>query len=963
MLALVAAPTYAQATPAPKRADDVEHPGVQKALRERHAGFRSFVTKAGGAWTAHFNERSGAPALIYGDGLPVSQSGIASMEAAEAAATATLLEFPELWGAPVAQLQLTAKVKTGHLYIFTWTQTWDGLAVRGARVQIQVHETGRVAALVAEGVAIPGDFARVPPLGPGEAENIVKRGKRLVAGDTVDAADFMIFTKMENAKATPRLAYRVDVVQPWADVNERVYVDAQDGSILEVEPGHYNFDVKGRVTGTVNTSLDGGAAPTAGIPLANITVNVAGLGTAVTDANGDYAITTALAGPFNVSAQLTGPKFNINTAQGTKLSAAATTSDVGGVQVGDLVFNIAGDQFGTAQANAAMHHTFIFNYIKSKLPSFNGFGVQGVTTNIASTCNAYFDPNANTLNFYNAGGGCINSAYSTVLYHEFGHGVDDYYSGIVNGGLSEGIGDVIAMYATGSPYVGIGFQGSGTAIRTGENSTSWPASSCGGEVHCLGQTYMGFAWQAYKLLKQALGDAAGIAAAENALLGSLPANSSTIPNAVTQAFILDDNDGNLNNGTPNYASLAAAAQMKGFTPPVITILPISISHEPHPDTFSQSRPYPIFATMAASGGHAVTGATVLYSVDGGAVQQVPMQPSFAPGLFVGYIPPATGPKLISYWVRGTDDVNNVVTIPAGDSAFRFAVGRKTVLFSSDLESGAAGWTHVQVKVQDDWNWGKPQTLGTNVYDPKTAWSGENFWGNDLQNQASNQDGLYKASVENYIETPSANASGHTGVRVRFRRWLTVESGQYDQAEVYANNSKLWSNPLLTDLLDSSWTLQDLAAPAADNAANFRVRWRLVSDPGLQYGGWNFDDVEVYSLEATPVLNMNITPVATNVLIGNNVTLNMTGTPLGGYEIYVSLDPGPGALDGYGAFEAGLSAIGFVASGNFNAAGYAQLYFPIPYDPILQGLTFYWVGGVSVPNALPQISNVVATSFQ
>jgi hypothetical protein len=50
------------------------------------------------------------------------------------------------------------------------------------------------------------------------------------------------------------------------------------------------------------------------------------------------------------------------------------------------------------------------------------------------TCNAFFDPNEHTLNFFKAGDGCANSAYCDVACLEFGHAVDDQLGEILDGG-------------------------------------------------------------------------------------------------------------------------------------------------------------------------------------------------------------------------------------------------------------------------------------------------------------------------------------------------------------------------------------------------------------------------------------------------------------------------------------------------------------------------------------------------
>ncbi|MFN0208073.1 MAG: hypothetical protein ACKVS6_17345 [Planctomycetota bacterium] len=963
----------AQATPGPKRTEPIENAGVQQSLAERHAGLRTFIQKNGGDWRAHFNERTGAISLMYGTGIPVSASGFGSIEAARAAADAILARFPELWGTELKYLQFESSAKAAGLYVFTWKQQFDGLEVYGARVQIQIHEAGRVAALVAEGVTIPEGFSRTPRLAPEDAEVIVKSNKMMRSADTADVKDFLVFVKGENARAAPALAYRVDVEQPSAENYERVFVDANTGEILSVEPGRYNFnsssakhyvaDVKGKVEAALNTSLLGTAGPVAGVPLANVRVTVAGVGTTNTDADGNYYLATAQPGPFNVSAQLSGPNFNVVPSQGSALVANATSADVAGIQVADLFFNTSPTELTTSQTTAAYHHSVVRDYVKSELPSFNGYPNQSIFVNINDTCNATFNPSSNAINFFASGGGCVNTAFSTVIYHEYGHGVDDYYGGISSSSLSEALADIVAMYLSGQPVVGQGFFGGNSNIRTGENTTKWPATNCNNQVHCVGETFMGFAWQAYKLLKQSMGAEPGAQHAEKIFLGTLPFDNTSITNAVAQVFILDDNDGNTANGTPHYADLAAAAVMKGFTPPVVTILPITLAHDAHPDTYNQSQPYSIYADVAAVSPQLITSVTLDYNVDGGATQSVVMQPAGAPNQYLAAIPPVVGPKLISYKFRAQDTLNNVITFPPGDSAFRFGVGKKTIIFSSDLESGSAGWMHVQLAVQDDWNWGKPQVLGTNVYDPKTAYSGTNCWGNDLQNQQSNQDGLYKADVNNYLETPSMSASGKTGVRLRFRRWLTVENSTYDFATVHVNGAQVFVNPSGPDLLDSSWTLQDYAAPSANNVSAFKVRWQMDSDGGLQYGGWNIDDVEVYALEATPQYFFQIAAGSNQVLIGNDIVLNMSGSANQTYQLFVSLEPGPGALPGFGVLDCGLATIAFFIEGQLDSAGAGQILLPLPFDPILQGLDLYFTGGVTPSAGLPQIGNTIKIQIQ
>src|SRR5262249_4542685 len=123
------------------------------------------------------------------------------------------------------------------------------------------------------------------------------------------------------------------------------------------------------------------------------------------------------------------------------------------------------------------------------------------TVNIASTCNAFYT--GNTINFYQAGGGCVNTAYSTVIAHEWGNGLDDRHVCMSQiQGLCEGWGDICAMYLTDQPIIGENFYTTGAFIRTGLNTTQYPPPS---EVHAAGEVWMGFAWNLRDRLATTLG--------------------------------------------------------------------------------------------------------------------------------------------------------------------------------------------------------------------------------------------------------------------------------------------------------------------------------------------------------------------------------------------------------------------------------------------------------------------------
>lgn len=953
---LIPSVASAQATPGPRRTDKADNPEIQRLLQNAHPGFRAFQAKHPGSWTAQFDERIAAPALIYGSGIPLG-GRIGSMAAARQAAREVLDGNTELWGADLRYFAPAGEVKTGPLYVFTWKQQFDDLDVVGARIQIQIHESGRVAALAATGVAIPTGMNRTPALSTAQAEAAVIQKKRMGAADTVIAKDLVLFPVMENGVAVPRVAYVVEAEQPSVNIYEQIMVDGNTGAILDVAPLRYELDVKGKITGFANKELSGLGAPTE-VPVEGATVTVPGLGSAVTDKDGNYTIPgTATVGGV-VKVQLNGPLYTIFNAAGSNFGISASSGMVlNGNLIQDIVMNSVPTEFITSQITAATEVASVREYTESEIPSFVHFAGMPVTVNISSTCNAYYS--AGTINFYAAGGACVNTCYSTVVYHEYGHAVDAHFGGISSGALSEALADILAMYMTDQPLVGQDFKGPGTIIRTGENTKSWPAANCFLEVHCVGETFMGFAWQALKKLKIKHGDAAGRDIAETIVLGTLPVDNNSIPDAVTQVFLLDDDDGDVTNGTPNYIELAAAAVMKGFTPPALK--PIIVFHTSHPDTWNQTQPYLIYADVDFNVSTPFS-IDVEYTLDGDAtVYSVPMTPTAVPGQFRASIPPVAGPRVVSYVIKVIDQLFNFEQQPAGDSAFRFAVGRKTVLLEEDFEGGAPTFSHFATVGTDDWEVGTPQTAGTNLFDPKKAATGVKIAGTDLQMIVADN-GLYAPNSDRWLETPTIVSTGYSGVRVRFKRWLTTETSQFDQAEIHANGNLIYQNPFSSYQFDSNWTTQDYPVAAANNPG-FKVSWRMKSDNSTNYGGWSIDDVMVYAVEPTPVMNLTITPNSPTPYMGNIFSITASGTPGGYWELFASLGEGFLSVDGFGVVPVNPELIGWFWAGQMDASGNDILQFPMPYDPALAGLPFDWVAAVNVPGANWQISNTIRTVFQ
>ncbi len=281
---------------------------------------------------------------------------------------------------------------------------------------------------------------------------------------------------------------------------------------------------------------------------------------------------------------------------------------------------------------------------------------------------------------------------------------------------------------------------------------------------------------------------------------------------------------------------------------------LALVHTELADTTNASGPYVVDANVTSLYSSTVTGATLRYRVRGASTWTSAAMSNVSGSTWRASIPALGTPVTIEYYIEAVDDQGASEVAPKGADVgaqpYDFFVGVRTVIYSTGFEETTDnGWTHAQVATQDDWQRG---TLFGKAGDPSAAFAGTRAWGNDLGPTGWN--GFYTNNVNNWLRSPSINCSGSSSVTLEFRRWLTVESGQFDQARIRVNGQLVWSNPTNADLIDTSWVpvSLDISAIAANNPS-VQVEFSLQSDGGVTFGGWNIDAFALVKLEPGTVV--------------------------------------------------------------------------------------------------------------
>jgi choice-of-anchor B domain-containing protein len=287
---------------------------------------------------------------------------------------------------------------------------------------------------------------------------------------------------------------------------------------------------------------------------------------------------------------------------------------------------------------------------------------------------------------------------------------------------------------------------------------------------------------------------------------------------------------------------------------------LAIAHTPLADTTNEDGPYVVTANLTSS--NPLASATLRYRVDGGAEQTVAMAPTATPGQYAGSIPGQNAAKTITYHIDAADSVASRRSPRLGEH--RFLVGTRVSRWLDTFE-GANTWT--AGGTANDFATGAATgragfSLGFGWQDPLKATSGSNVRGNDLGIGTGN--GSYSASANCWTQTPSIPTNGVQGLRLRFRRFASIAPS--DSLRLLVNGNLIWS--ATTGHYDTEWQWIDHDIAAITNtAASVVVRFELQSNSSNAAGGWQLDDVELYTLhDAVPANSYGVGTPGTGALV-------------------------------------------------------------------------------------------------
>lgn len=831
-----------------------------------HQRLEQWNATQGVRWDVFQDRKTGEAEMVYGGRfatgvVPTSDAGWFQLgrQMVERTAELTGLDVTSLVAGRVQYLPL-AQMGSRDKWTVRFSQQFDGVPVRNAFVNVLFDDDGGLLS-VQSTAAVDRPLFGLPSISAKSAGEAAVRAFRAETGlpATEVGEPVLSFASIDGDKSRKtELVWQINVMWRGANatpVGRELLIDARGGRALASENTVHNFDVSGTVmaNSTPGIAPDSAGNPAQPFPVAHVAVT-SPQGSAITDVNGNFTIVGAT-GPTTVSTSLLGTFAIVNNQAGGEISASQSMTGSGNV----ITLNGTPSATTTSQANAYRGVNQVRDWIRTINPTDSTADFQAATNvNINDTCNAFFD--GSSTNYFIAGSdgfghNCPNTAYSSVIAHEYGHWLNQRY-GTGNGpdGMGEGNADVFALYLFDTPINGVDFLNPGQDLRTGLNTRQFCGDGqggCYGGVHTDGQVWMGAAWKMRDRLNISLGNSTGDLVADSLFLAWMNSYNQTTISSVIEAqwLTLDDVDGDIFNGTPHFSEIDGGMRAQGF-PGIDLVLFDFDNVTVLSDTLNEAGPYVVDATVAHNFGATITGVELNYRVDNGAWIQTPMIP-ISGNDYQGLIPGQASPSQISYYLRASSLPVGVGQYPSDGSAdpLVFFVGQRTQLFFDDFESNL-GWTHASYgdtsNSQDDWQRG---VSAAKSGDATSAYSGTIIWGTDIGQ--ANYNGAYQANVHTWLRSPLIDCSEATHTRLRFRRWLTVEDSSYDQARVRVNGTVVWTNSSTANTIDTQWQLMDLDISTwADGNPSVQIEFELKTDGGLQFGGWCLDDVELFYVAPT-----------------------------------------------------------------------------------------------------------------
>jgi len=572
--------------------------------------------------------------------------------------------------------------------------------------------------------------------------------------------------------------YATSDYQKWL-----LLVDARTGEILYSEDMILNVDVTGNVSGMATEGPGADICSLeASTPMPYARVQIQGGNMAFADENGDFVISNADSVDVIVTSEIRGEWFRVFNQAGQNLQIVDTLTPPGPANFMHNENNLT--EYDRAQVNGYVQANIVRDFAINYNPAYPGLQQNEfpVNVNLNDNCNAYYD--YSSINFFTSGGGCANTAFSTVIHHEYGHHLVAQ-AGSGQGQYGEGQSDVMGVLITNDPILAYGFQlDCSQGIRTADNTLQYP---CSGPIHDCGQLLSGCVWDAREALEitypNTYMDIIGNLAV-NAIL--LHTGDMITPQITIDYLTLDDDNGNIYDGTPHYDELCDGFNAHNMDCPEIHLIEF-VYPNGHPDMIDPAGGTPIDVEVVPLIQNPVPNTGMLHYDDGSGWVSIDMQ-VVSPNVYQAVFPAVNCGVEVLYYFSAQTDQGETVTDPydAPLSAYAlYAATGFTTLMEDDFEDDL-GWTVENSPGLTDGPWERAIPIDTTICNrgnPPSDYDGSgNCYVTDNGSAIDCNSDVDNGST--YLISPTLPDFSGESILINYALWYTNHVGDNPHSDIF-----------------------------------------------------------------------------------------------------------------------------------------------------------------------------------
>jgi hypothetical protein len=631
-------------------------------------------------------------------------------------------------------------------FLYRYAQSRSGVPVYGADLRLLVrNQPGFPLVLAAAALRDLGDFAPSP--GPITVRTdlaqaaVAAAAEAGLTGASLSASfpalvnfsppETVIWAGLNHEVVAPTLAVTYIGDNGMAGTSEHVkwrfVADAHSGEILHAENLIIFEDIRGSVRGRVTPgAVAMQCAGTVEMPFPYAYVEIVGGNGIYANAAGDFLLPNAGTDPVTIISAIRGEYFYVSHYTGTDEELSQTVTPPGPA---DFLHNEPdSSEYVRAQANGYVNANEVRDFALVQNPDYPTISTQTdfpvYVNRIDGYCpgNAWYD--GSSINFCSSGSGYANTSFASVSQHEYGHHMVAS-GGSGQGAYGEGMADCIAMLIADDPRLGVGFyiDDCSNGLRNADNDMQYP---CSGEIHYCGQLLSGCVWSTRnELLLTEPVDYLTILSSLTVNSILLHSGDSITPSITVDFLTLDDDDGNINNGTPHWNEICAGFGAHSMDCP--ELLPIGFEYpDGKPEMLNPNQSTTFRVNVVAVAGTPVAGTGELhYSLDGGGYTTTAMTET-APNEYEATLPGAACFSSYDWYVSAEASGEGTVTDPSD---------APTTTYVSIVATGTV--TPFEDYFEEDWGWTVENSAGLT----DGAWErGDPVGGGDRGDPADDYDG-------------------------------------------------------------------------------------------------------------------------------------------------------------------------------------------------------------------------------